>query len=165
MHINIQDFRAEDYGVDRQYLSDIINLINQNSEKYIPNHSEKHAELLADLVIGKADKDTDVLIYSGKLPMSCYQRALERCQGNIKILVEQDDEIPEALKQKNKITFRTLKKELLGRSPHFFVAGNAFRFETNQEIAAAVANFNNEKDAGILKNNFSILWEQSGDFQ
>jgi hypothetical protein len=130
MIIKASDYHPDDYDVDQLYLNSIIDYKNQNLDKYFPNHSEKHAKLLADLIIGTASKDK-VLIYSGKLPMDCYERAIDSCKANISILLEDDETIPEKIKSHKKIEIKLLNKDLLGKSPHFFVTGNSFRYEMN----------------------------------
>lgn len=160
MIINPSDFIPSDYEVDQTYLDSIMDFQNKNLDKYFPNHSEKHAKLLADMMIGTAIND-EVYIYSEKLPMECYERAIKNCKANISILLEEDENIPAEIKSNSRIKIKLLNKDLLGKSPHFFVTGNSFRYETDPKIAAAVANFNNTKGAEILKQNFKILWEKS----
>lgn len=154
-------FKPEEYGVEENFLNEIIALKNQNADKYIPIHIQQHSKLLADLIIANAKPRSDVYIFAEHFPHIFFAQAIEKCQGKVKLLIEHCDVNLNEFKKRGKLEIRKLPAKIVGNFPFFFISGSAFTFQTDTEGASAVANFNNRKDAKILKENFISMWDKS----
>ncbi len=159
--IDNSQFKPEEYGVAQDFLNEIIALKNQNVDKYIPIHIQQHSKLVADLIIANAKPRADVYIFTEHFPHIFFAQAIEKTKGKVKLLIEQGDINPDNFKKNSNLQIRKLPAKLVGNFPFFFISGSAFTFDTDTESASAVANFNNRKDAKILRENFINMWGKS----
>jgi hypothetical protein len=127
-------FKPEEYGVKENFLNEIIALKNQNVDKYIPIHIQQHSKLLADLIIANAKPRADVYIFTEHFPHIFFAQAIEKTKGKVKLIIEQGDINPDSFKKNSNLQIRK---------------------------PSAVANFNNRKDAKILRENFINMWGKS----
>ncbi len=146
--------------VTPEYRAAITTWANERNTQRFLNDSCDHAQLLASLMIGRADKNDDVLIYSEKLPSSCFFEALSSSKSsNIRIVVENATGLEEIKKLpqdiQNRVACRLAKA---ADGAHFWIAGDAFRLELNHDKATAVASFNDPEAIAKLRSRFERLW-------
>lgn len=146
--------------VTPEYKAAITMWANERNEKRFLNDSCDHAQLLASLMIGRSDRDDDVLIYSKNLPTSCFSEALVNSKSNnIRIVVENEGAVkeiknlPEELQKR--INCRVAK---VAEGAHFWIAGDSFRLEMDHEKATAIASFNDPEAIAKLRMRFDRLW-------
>jgi hypothetical protein len=153
-------------NVPKEYVDAVNNLFNIKKNERFMNDSCAHAELLADLIIGQTSSQAEALIYSGELPISCYKSAIEQTKATkIKILLDNLDENKFTVfgdKLLNKIEFRQKKESIKGMN-HFFVCGDAYRYEKDHNVGTAISNFNEPSMVKKLTESFNKMWEWSAD--
>lgn len=151
-----------------EYRKSVTELANKGVSRRFLNDSKEHAKLLADLMIGRAKDNEEILIYSGQLEEPCFNDALRDSRGPIRIVLESDNELSvlEKLPEeaKGRIEARVLNPGK-ARKNHFFVVGSSFRLELDHGKATAMANFNEPKAADQLRKHFEQLWEQAEAFE
>jgi hypothetical protein len=154
--------------VTDEYKATVLALATAKTDKRFLNDSSNHATLLIELMFDNAI-DEDIIIYSGALPSSCFTASLKKTKAKT-IRVVLDDAmgldvisaLPTEVQQR--ITARVIPSEFKGvRGNHFYIAGNAIRYELNHDEATAVANFN-EPIANLAptKERFETLWAAAG---
>ena len=153
-------------GVPREYIEAVTALADNKTNKRFLNDSSAHARLLADLMIGRGNSDS--LIYSKNLPISCYRDAIleaVNAKKKVKVLVEESiDNLSWKKTIPNFETFIDIKKitpSFIGQINHFFVSGHAFRYEKDHDQATAISNFNEPSVAASLKDSFMFMWNAS----
>lgn len=152
--------------VTPEYKAAVTKFSDDHKNQRFLNDSIAHAELLATLMIGRAETEDEVAIYSGKLPSSCFGTGLSNTKsGNVRIIIDDKEAAVEEITKlkdnlKSRIHFKVLSN---ADGAHFFVAGDSFRLEIDHGNAKAVANFNDLDAVGILKSRFEQLWNESVD--
>jgi len=146
--------------VTDEYRDAVTRLADEQKNQRFLNDSHDHAKLLAELMIGRADENDDVLIYSQKLPVACFGDALRSSKStNIRVLLDDqrgDEEIQNLpVEVKSRIKSRVLPAP---DGAHFFISKNSFRLEIDHSKAKAVANFNDPEAIHILRSRFENLW-------
>lgn len=170
MRNTIKTTRPSDhkYGIPNEegYISDLLGYMYTRKDHYFLNDSLGHATLLADLMIGAAEKY--VLIYTGSLAEECYKFAIDSLDESVKIFVLYDKE-PSHIwwSDKPQITAVLAKSRPQlknGNVNHFFVVdGKAFRYEIDHSKATASANFSQEDVCKGLTQVFVAAWRESSD--
>lgn len=162
-------FREDRYrGVSEEYFNAVVAAKANGIDKRFLNDSLSHAKLLADLMIGEANTEDDVRIYSGSLSRDCYDEALRSSKAkSVHVLVDADkaeaakanyDRIGVAGNPKIKVRVYDQKAHY----SHFFVSGHSFRLELSDKDATAVANFNDQSEVlGKLSGTFDAMWNKS----
>ncbi|KAF3977132.1 MAG: hypothetical protein HFP77_09040 [Methylococcales symbiont of Iophon sp. n. MRB-2018] len=152
--------------VTPEYKEAIIKLSDNHQNQRFLNDSIAHAELLATLMIGIAEINDDVIIYSGSLLPSCFRLGLSKTKSeNVRIVLDDKEAATkekEKFKDDKNIQIK-LKDSSKADEAHFFVAGESFRLEIDHGKAKAVANFNDRDAISILKVRFDYLWAASID--
>lgn len=149
--------------VTPEYEAAVTKFANEHKNQRFLNDSHNHANLLANLMIGRADECDDVLIYSKILPSSCFGDALSNSKSeNIRIILddnggrEEIENLPQ--KDQDRISVRVLNAI---DGAHFWVAGDSFRLEIDHDNAKAIANFNDPEAIKILRARFEKLWSSA----
>jgi hypothetical protein len=151
--------------IPRDYIEELIKLgENCEAHKFLIEH-ERYTELLVDCMIGAAQEDDEICIYSGTLTSKCYKDALNTTLSRrIRILV---DTLPEAKatidslapSQRDKIKYCPVG---LTKSDHFFTVGSSwFRYELNHGKTRAMANFGDSETVTALNARFDGMWAEA----
>ena len=149
--------------VTHKYIAAVTNFADEHKNQKFLNNSHSHANLLAELMIGRAGEYDDVFIYSKSLPLSCFGDALAKSKSKRLQAILSDKGGEENIKKlhkdvQKKIEYRFLK-EIDGA--HFWIAGDSFRLEIGNGNAMAVANFNDSESVEILRTRFERLWSRA----
>lgn len=146
--------------VTPEYRDAVTKLAEERKNQRFLNDSPEHAKLLAELMIGRSDENDDVLIYSEKLPLSCFGDALNNSKSaKIRVLLDDVSGVEEIKKLSPEVSSRITSRVLKGPDgSHFFLTKNSFRLEIDHAKAKAVANFNDPEAIHILRSRFESLW-------
>lgn len=150
---------ARHVKVTPEYEAAVTKYADEHKNQRFLNDSHSHANLLANLMIGRTSECDDVLIYSKSLPSSCFGDALSNSKSkNIRIILDDASgrERIEALPQ-NQDRFQVRVLNTIDGA-HFWVAGDSFRLEIDHDNAKAIANFNDPEAIKILRARFENLW-------
>lgn len=146
--------------VTEEYRTAVTALADNKENRRFLNDSSDHAKLLADLMIGRAKKGEEVLIYSGAMRDGCFVDALKSFKGTARILLDSSDGLGVINGFSKEICERIQAQVLEKRDGnHFFVAGASFRYEMDHNDATAIANFNEPATVEKLKDRFESLWK------
>lgn len=149
---------ARHVKVTPEYEAAVTKYADEHKNQRFLNDSHSHANLLANLMIGRTSECDDILIYSKSLPLSCFGDALSNSKSkNIRIILDDASggEQIKNLPQKDRISVRVLNTI---DGAHFWVAGDSFRLEIDHDNAKAIANFNDPEAIEILRARFEKLW-------
>ena len=157
---------GHEYGIPNEegYISDLLSYMYKRKDHYFLNDSLGHATLLADLMIGAAEKY--VLIYTGSLAEQCYKFALNSLDESVKIYVLYDKAPSHNWwdgKHQIQAIMATSRPQIKNENVnHFFVVdGQAFRYEIDHSKATASANFSQEDVCKGLTQVFVTAWRES----
>lgn len=151
--------------VTPDYIRGVEALWAEQKNEFIRNDSPRFAKVLADQIVGKSKKE--ILIYSECLPFSCYGEAISQSTApSIRVLVEQDVDMDAWDGLKDKLSIKKINTDIIpilkSKTNHFFVSGNAYRYETDHSTGKAFANFNDDGImATLLADVFNTVWDKS----
>ena len=158
LNTNPSPARRKQYRVGVTMLAD-----NMKNERFRIGE-EWHAEIVAELMVGRTSKNDELLIYSDSLAPEFYAKILENSKCRIRILFGNTKAlgILRALPQgaKDRIDFRASNTP---RGKHFLVVGSSVRCEVNNQgdELDACCNFNEPDAAQRLRDRFESMWEEA----
>jgi hypothetical protein len=150
-----------------EYVKAITALADGKVDSLFVNDSPEHAKLIATLIIGRSKSGDVPIIYSGSLNHGAFTKALENAQERVRILVDNGRDALSVISKlsddvKRKIEVRLAQPQnnmYKEASNHFFVSGNAYRYEIDHDSGKAIGNFNDPVKTATLRSLFSSMWE------
>lgn len=161
----VSNIRPDNYSYqipnEENYIAALLTYMYKRQDHYFLNDSIGHATLLADMMIGAAEKY--VLIYTGSFNEQCYKYAVDNLPDSVKVRVLFQDNSAKRwwTNNQNIIAHNTsIPLSLNGNEiNHFFVVdGKAFRYEIDHLKSTASANFSQPEVCEGLTSIFSEAW-------